>query len=140
MSTNGQSAPQPPSCPRKRASTYPCNIAFALILTALPARAQQFPQDAAPGQCLPTPHLAPGDAPGGNVYNQDAGPQAETAPDNVTATYPAIEPATPDAIPNDAVPQNDINFQSFPFSGGINNPILSPSGGPETSSSSPKGC
>ncbi len=129
-----------PSCRRRPAST-PCLLAFLTLTLAAPiAQAQQFPQDATPGQCLPTPHLAPGDAPGGNVYNQNAGPQAQTAPNNQVATYPDIQPVTPDPIPNDAIPQNDINFQPFPFSGGINDPALSPTGGPETSSTTNKGC
>ncbi len=136
-------ARHPSSCPRKRASTFLLHnvaLALTLALAALPARAQQFPQDATPGQCLPTPHIAPGDAPGGNVYNQNAGPQAQDAPNDTTATYPTIQPTTPDPIPNDATPQDHVTYAPFPFSGGINNPILSQSGAPETSSSNPKGC
>ncbi len=131
-----------PSCPRKRASTFPLHIiALTLILAVSPlAQAQQFPQDATPGKCLPTTHIAPGDGPGGNIFASHFGPQPRDMPNNEVATFPDIQPITPDPIPNDPTPKDSVNYAPFPFSGGINSPILNPNGGPEASSTANKGC
>jgi hypothetical protein len=113
---------------------------FAFVFVASPALAQQFPQDATPGKCLPAAHIAPGEGAGGNVYASHFGPQPPDAPNSEVATYPDIQTLQPDPIPNDGVPQNDINFQSFPFSGGFNDPALSQTMGPEEPTSNLKGC
>jgi hypothetical protein len=129
-----------PSWPRKRLST-PYDLALLLTFAFAPlAHAQQFPQDSTPGKCLPTQHVAPGDGPGGNIFATHFGPQPPDAPNNETATYPTIQPLTPDPIPNDSIPQDGLTYAPFPFSGGINDPVLDSSGGPETSSTTNKGC
>ncbi len=123
------------------ASFFQKRSAFlALLVLASPAYAQQFPQDATPGKCLPTPQIAPGASPGGNIYASHFGPQPHDAPNSEIATYPDVTQIQPDPIPNDSVPQNDLSFKPFPYSGGINDPVLSPSGGPEISGTTNKGC
>jgi len=119
-------------CSQKRSAFLP------FLLFALPAHAQQFPQDATPGKCLPAQHVAPGDAPGGNVFASHFGPQPPDAPNDEVATYPDIQPTTPDPVPDDPFPKDGVSYPPFPFSGGINDSALSQTA--ETPATPNKGC
>ncbi len=106
-----------------------------------PALAQSYPTDpASAGNCpaAATPKT-PGDGPGGNVFATHINaPQPLDLPDNHVATYPDIETLNPDPFPSENIAPEDLAYPSFPFSGSINNPVLSQSG-PE-STGKPGGC
>jgi hypothetical protein len=53
-------------------------------------------------------------------------------PNNETATYPTITPITPDSPNITQITPDQTPIQPFPFSTSINNPVLSPTQGPET--------
>ncbi len=106
-----------------------------------PALAQSYPNDpASAGNCpAAAAPKTPGDGPGGNVFATHINaPQPLDLPDNHIATYPDIETLNPDPFPSENIAPEDLAYPSFPFSGSINNPVLSQSG-PE-STGKPGGC
>jgi len=53
-------------------------------------------------------------------------------PNDETATYPKITQITPDSPNVTQITPDQTPAQPFPFSGSINNPVLSPTQGAET--------
>jgi hypothetical protein len=115
---------------------------LALLCFVPPSSAQSYPTDpASAGNCpaAATPKT-PGDGPGGNVFATHIGaPQPLDAPSNEVATYPDIETIQPDQFPVQSIAPNTLNYPAFPFSGSINNPVLSQGEAPETTGKS-SGC
>jgi len=114
---------------------------LALLCFVPPSSAQSYPTDpASAGNCpaAATPKT-PGDGPGGNVFATHIGaPQPLDAPSDEVATYPDIQTLTPDPYPSQSIQPDNLTYPAFPFSGSINNPVLSQSG-PE-STAKPSGC
>jgi len=113
-----------------------------LACLASPAFAQSFPNDpASAGNCpAAAPPKTPGDGPGGNVFATHIGaPQPPDAPNDKVATYPDIRTLTPDPYPSQDLQPDHLQYPSFPFSGSINNPVLSQSNAPEETGK-PGGC
>jgi len=123
----------------KKVTSY---FLLAFFSSASLALAQSYPTDpASAGNCpaAATPKT-PGDGPGGNVFATHIGaPQPPDVPNNEVATYPDIQTITPDPPPTEDIQPDTLNYPAFPFSGSINNPVLSQSNAPE-STGKPGGC
>jgi len=105
------------------------------------AAAQSYPTDpASAGNCpAASAPKTPGDGPGGNVFATHINaPQPLDLPNNESATYPDIEADQPDQFPLQPISPDNLTYPPFPFSGSINNPVLTQSA-PE-STANPSGC
>ncbi len=68
-------------------------------------------------------------------------PQPQDAPNNEVATYPDITQIQPDLAQPDQARPDAPPLQPFPFSGTINDPVLSQGNAPEQPYNPPKtGC
>jgi hypothetical protein len=108
------------------------------LLLATPAHAQ----NAATGCGVIAPPGAPGEGPGGNVFSSHIGQaQPQDAPNDEVATYPDITQIQPDLAAPDQAKPDAPPLQPFPFSGTINDPVLSQGNAPEQPYNPPKtGC